>query len=416
MTNYKRRLGTAIATVAILANGLIPIASASTNIVISGNGAGSDNWADVSQSSNTSVNQSNTAYVTNNVSADAKTGDNNAKFNTGGDVTIKTGKASVNTTVSNTLNSNAAEVKCCQSGDTNVTISGNGADSNNTVLLNQTTNTSVNQSNYANVKNDVDANAKTGNNTANSNNGGNVTIKTGNASVDANVSTVANVNSARVSNPLGGSIPSASFVISGNGAGSDNFIVAKLAKATNVTQSNTAYVDNNVSADANTGDNNAKFNTGGDVTIDTGDADVNANVDNSINFNFADINCGCTWDVLAKIAGNGADEKDHHKDPNSITLNLNSQQAVGQVNYANLDNNLDDLNAKTGKNNAESNTGDPGDDPSVMTGNASADSGVSNSGNVNSVGNLPPFEWPHFPSDVEFSFNFWGLWAFLGMH
>ena len=413
MTNYKRRLGTAIATVAILANGLMPAAFASTEIVISGNGSGSDNFVNVSQSSNTSVTQNNTANVTNNVSANAKTGGNDANFNTGGDVTIDTGKASVNTTVSNTLNSNAAEVNCCNGGNTNVTVSGNGAESNNTVVLDQNTNTSVNQKNTANVHNYVDADAKTGYNDANSNTGGDVTIKTGNASVDASVSTVANVNSARVSSPQGGSNPSASFLITGNGAGSDNFIDANLTKSTNVTQNNYAYVKNDIDADAKTGGNDANWNTGGDVTIDTGDASVDANVDNSVNFNFADVNCGCTWDVLAKIAGNGADEKG--KDGNTIVLNLDSKQAVGQGNNAYLDNYLDDLDAKTGYNDANSNTGSVGDDPSVMTGNASVDSGVSNSGNVNSVGDLLPFDWPDFPSNVEFSFNFAALWALFGL-
>ena len=103
---------------------------------------------------------------------------------------------------------------------------------------------------------------------------------------------------------------------------------------------------NDVDADAKTGENEAEFNTGGDVMIDTGDAKVIAEVDNSVNFNYADVDCGCTWDVTAKIAGNGAEADTHHKryhqdkGDNIIALNLNSGQAVGQGNDANLQTNL----------------------------------------------------------------------------
>src|SRR3972149_2636467 len=377
--NLRQKLVTSVATVAILANSLAPLAFAD-EYVISGNGAGSDNWITTNQTSTTSVSQTNVANVTNNVTADAKTGGNDANFNTGGDVTIDTGNATVNTTVSNVLNSNSAEVDCCASGNTSVNISGNGAKSDNGVQLTQNSTTVVGQSNVANVTNNVDADAKTGGNDAGSNTGGDVTIKTGDAKAMTSVSTLANVNSAVVSSNGGGN-PSAEFVISGNGAFSDNYITANLGKLTSVGQSNIANISNNVDADAKTGGNDANFNTGGDVVIDTGKAVVDVNVDNAVNFNHADVDCGCTWDVLAKIVGNGA-EGDHHwwwwnKPDNIITLNLGSTQVVGQGNVANLGNYVDG-DAKTGYNEAESNTGDPGSDPSILTGDAYATEGVSN--------------------------------------
>jgi len=419
MNNTKRKIAGAIATGALLLNAFTPLAFATTTIEISGNGAGSDNWVTLNQTSNTSVNQNNVANVTNNVDANAKTGGNDANFNTGGDVTIDTGKAESNVDISNTLNSNSAEVECCGPGSTNVTISGNGAKSNNGVQLDQTSNTTVNQNNVANVNNNVDADAKTGGNDAYSNTGGDVTIRTGNAKADVDVSTTANVNSAKVGSSLGGSNPSASFVISGNGARSDNYITAYLAKNTSVNQNNVANVNNNVDADAKTGGNDANFNTGGDVTIDTGDATVTVDVDNSVNFNFADVDCGCTWDVLAKISGNGAEEDSHHhrrhrdRGDNIITLDLESNQYVGQGNVAYLDNNVDG-DAKTGKNDVESNTGEVDGDPSVLTGDATSDTSVENSGNVNVDGDISPFDWPEMP-DFEFSFNFMAMMAFFGM-
>ena len=412
--NLKRRIVTGIATSAILLNVLTPIVFAETNVVISGNGAGSDNWANVTQSNTTTVTQNNTANVTNNVDADAKTGDNDANFNTGGTVVVDTGKATVKADIVNTLNSNAAQVDCCAAGSTDVKISGNGAYSDNGVKLDQTTTTAVRQNNVANVTNNVDADAETGENDANMNTGGDVMIVTGDAKVDTNISTTANVNSTKVGSALGASNPSASFVITGNGAGSGNYITAALAKVTSVSQNNVANVTNNVDADAETGENDANFNTGGDVIIGTGNATVEADIDNAVNFNYADVDCGCTWDVLAKIAGNGA-EPDFDRADNIIPLTLNSLQAVGQGNLSNLRNDLKDLDAKTGKNDVESNTGSvEGGDPAIVTGDALVDTGVNNSGNVNVVGDLMGIDWPEMPN-VEFSFNFAALWAFLHM-
>ena len=411
MTNLKKQIFSVITAGVMVANIATP-AFASTTIEISGNGAGSDNFSTVSQNTTTSVTQTNNANVTNTVNADAKTGGNDANFNTGGDVTIDTGDATVKADIKNSLNSNAAEVNCCAAGSTDVKISGNGANSDNVVALTQNNTTAVAQANATKVNNNVNADAKTGGNDAGLNTGGNVTIKTGAALVDANIATTANVNAAKVGAGLGASNPSASFVISGNGAGSDNFIGATLGKVTSVSQANQAGISNSVDADAKTGENDANFNTGGDVTIDTGDATVKADVDNSVNFNSADVDCGCTWDVLAKITGNGAE--DYCIDGiNTITLGLTSVQAIGQGNDANLNNDLDDLDAKTGYNDSNSNTGavDQLSDPTVNTGNALVDTNINNSGNVNTVGDLG---WPEMPA-VDFSFNFAALWAFFGM-
>lgn len=123
MTNYKKQVFSVLATGVMLLNVATP-ALASTTIEISGNGAGSDNWATVGQSNTTTVNQSNTANVNNTVNADAKTGGNDANFNTGGQVGISTGDATVKSNIQNSLNSNAASVDCCAAGATNVKISG----------------------------------------------------------------------------------------------------------------------------------------------------------------------------------------------------------------------------------------------------------------------------------------------------
>lgn len=210
----------------------------------------------------------------------------------------------------------------------------------------------------------------------------------------------------------GASNPSASFVISGNGAGSDNYITAALANVTSVGQQNAANINNLVDADATTGENDANFNTGGDVLIGTGHATVKTDIDNAVNFNHADVDCGCTWDVLAKISGNGAESHQGSEVDNIITLGLNNAQAVAQGNAAGLNNDVDD-NAKTGYNGALSNTGEVDSDPAIVTGDAYNNNSISNSGNVNVVGDMP-FDFPEMP-EVEFSFNIAALWAFFGM-
>lgn len=411
MTNFKKQIVSAAAAGAMLLNVAVP-AFASTEIVISGNGAGADSWATVNQTSTTTVNQENKANVTNNVDADADTGNNDASFNTGGGVVIGTGNATTDVNVDNNLNRNAASVDCCDAGDTSVNISGNGAYSDNGVTLTTTNTNQVKQKNDAKVDNNINTDAKTGNNDAYSNTGGDVVIVTGNAKANVSVSTTANVNSAMIGGN-GGSNPSASFVISGNGAGADNYITAVLSNLTKLDQDNKAHVKNDVDADADTGDNDASFNTGGDVVIDTGHATVEVDVDNAVNFNHADVDCGCVWDVLAKIAGNGADTHYGDKADNIISLTLGSVQDLKQKNDAHLDNDLEYLDADTGNNEVKKNTGEADSDPAVVTGNATSNVGVSNSGNVNTIGDFD-FDLPDLP-EVDFDFNMAVLWAWLSM-
>ena len=425
MTNFKKQTFSVLAAGAMLLNVASPVL-ASTTIEISGNGSGSDNKTVVESTNTTTVNQNNTANVTNNLKTNADTGDNNANYNTGGDVEIKTGNADVTASVSNNLNSNAAEVDCCAANNTDVEISNNGSKSDNYVGLVNTNSTTLNQKNVANVTNDVDVKADTGDNKAGANTGGAVSITTGKAIVDVDVKTVANRNVAKIGSGNSATpTPSASFKIIGNGSGSDNKIEAELTNDTKLNQSNTANIGNEVDVDADTGDNKANYNTGGDVVINSGypgGANVTVDVDNMVNFNAADVDCGCEFDVLAKISGNGAEADDNHhdwwkkwwdKDENYIGLTLDNVQAVNQGNLANLTNDVDVDDAETGDNEASYNTGEANTDPSITTGAAVSDTSVSNSGNTNTLGDLS-FEMPEMP-DFEFSFNFAAMMAFFGM-
>jgi hypothetical protein len=134
-----------------------------------------------------------------------------------------------------------------------------GAMSTNYCNVNNTSSVKVENINDALIKNDVKATSNTGGNSASYNTLGG-TVHTGNSSLNASVSSVANVNTTTIS---GG--PSASNNNGLNeitGPYSDNRININNVRALNVENSNTARVDNKVETESNTGDNNADYNTG----------------------------------------------------------------------------------------------------------------------------------------------------------
>jgi hypothetical protein len=274
MTKLQRRFVTALATGALLANTVLP-AFAGTTIEISGNGADSKNKAEVDIDQSTYVEQSNQADIDNHVYAKADSGDNDANRNTGGGVSVDTGDASTTVSVSNQANSNVADVDCCGTGDVDVLISGNGDSSRNRVNLDVNddpeTGTLVVQKNSADIDNDVKAKAETGDNDANRNTGGDVSIMTGMATTGVTVSNSANCNMAYVGGSGEGGM-SLSAKILGNGADTRNKIDLDFDRSVWVEQTNRADIDNDVEAKAESGDNDANRNTGGTVSISTGDA------------------------------------------------------------------------------------------------------------------------------------------------
>src|SRR3989344_5440300 len=352
MTKLQKKVATAIATGALLFNTALP-AFADVTLEISGNGADTYNKAEVDVNQNRTVVQSNEANISNNVTATADTGDNDANRNTGGSVSVDTGNATTKVDVSNAANSNEAELECCEA-DVDVLISGNGDNSTNKVEL--------------------------------------------------------DVNDPR------------------HHRGHDDEFLG-----TGIFQENEAKIDNDVTAKADTGDNDANRNTGGTVSIDTGDAETKVGVDNMINFNWADVDCGCVLDVLAKIAGNGDDSTSKIEADLKDELGVFQENSCGEEHRGGFDSFFrrfpwhrekpcleNDLTAKadSGDNDAERNTGDPGVDPSVETGNAYTEVLLDNSGNSNVYGNMPDLELPEWLGggfSVNISLDLSALLALLGL-
>lgn len=400
----RTKITTAIATGAVLLSSVAPLAFASTDVEISGNGAFSDSSANVNQSNNTTVTQNNDANIRNDVNVNANTGNNNANFNTGGDTTVSTGNANSTVNVDNAVNVNKATVNSCCSNDANVQISGNGAYSNNDVNLRSDNNVRLNQDNRANVRNDVDVKANTGHNDANFNTGGDVAVVTGDANTHVNLMTLANANSASIGggdNNHGGVL---SARILGNGAFSDNNIRLNFDNDSSIRQDNRAHINNDVNVDANTGHNDANFNTGGDVDVVTGDANTHVNIGNLANFNSADIdNCGCFSDVLAKISGNGAFSD------NNIRAHFDNDKRIHQDNDAHLNNDVD-VHADSGRNDAKFNTHG---DTFVRTGNVDSGVDLNNHTNVNLVGSDFHDMLHNLLGDVQFTMDPSFLWSWL---
>lgn len=424
MIKVMYKVGTAVASGAMLLSSLVPAVSAATTVTISGNGSFSSNSASLDQTTNTTVRQTNNANVTNDVRTDLNTGNNTSFGNTGsGGSSISTGDATANTSITNALNSNAAVVSpCggCADGATNVKISDNGSVSDNSVDLTKTKNTTVTQTNDANIDNTVDAHLNTGGNDVTNQTGGSSQIRTGSASDTTNIVNRANRNVAVVGGGAGtGAGNAMNFEISDNGAFASDTIDASLTNNTVLAQTNVADISNEVDARLKTGNNHMFGNTGNGVDhISTGNAVANTSILNDVNVNAASVNPCCNGgagDIGVKIAGNGFDSV------NPVTLDLDNNLVAAQGNnfscggssveqfLFNFGGNCADVNAhgNTGTNAVDFSTTGISGDPSVNTGSTAANTGIVNSGNVNLYGTstLPTGSLLPFPSSST-----WNLW------
>ena len=269
-----------------------------TNVLISGNGAYSDNDVKLNSSNDVNVFQNNKANVKNDVDVKANTGHNDANFNTGGDTTIMTGDANVDVSLMTLANANSATVGGSDSahGTLSARILGNGAYSDNDIKLKFDNDSLITQDNRAYIKNDVDVDADTGHNDANFNTGGDIDVITGDANVDVMIDNLANFNAANIDDC--GCFSDVLARISGNGAYSDNDIKLKFDNDKSIFQDNHARLKNDVDVKADTGRNDAEFNTDGDTTVSTGDINSNVDLNNHTNVNLVGQDLSDLLDLL----------------------------------------------------------------------------------------------------------------------
>jgi len=322
------------------ANCISGCGTASASASNTGNGADSTNNASVDQTSSDATFQNNDAAVGNTLILAADTGNNDTNANTGGNNTIATGDANVNGNALTFANNNISGSNvvfgvvniygdlvgdiifpeeafgCCGTTGASAANTGNGADSENTASVSTTQTDNTFQANQATIDNNLTLNAETGSNDTNANTGGNNLISSGDTSVNASVLNVANTNidggnwflvlvneagqwvGRILGGPEGSNMAASEGMLltvspdgqitatnAGNGAGSTNTSSSTATNTTQTTQNNTANVSNNMQLSANTGGNDANYNTGGDNTIITGDAKIIANIVNFVNNN-----------------------------------------------------------------------------------------------------------------------------------
>lgn len=195
MTNLLRKVSVGVATGALFASLFATAAFANVDVEIFGNGDNSINNATVDIITSTNITQNNTTNVSPDINSSAKTGNNEASNNTGGNVSIDTGNANSSVNVSVGGSSNAANITACGCNQTvNTTISGNGVDTLNDALVTKTHVLSASQGNLTTVSGPVRSRARTGRNRANSNTNGTVNVTTGNAVSTVDVSVTAPSN------------------------------------------------------------------------------------------------------------------------------------------------------------------------------------------------------------------------------
>lgn len=253
--------------------------------IIEGNGEGSSNQVNIKQEENKTVSQNNDAEIKNEVGSGASTGNNEASGNNG-ESNVETGDAVNETAVVNSGNINNAEVGCCSEGNS-AQVTGNGQGSNNQIISNTTSNTTVSQNNAAKITNNISVYANTGDNEA-SNNNGDTTIKTGDVAIKTGIYNYGNNSYAKVA----AGTPGFELKITGNGEGSINNIDNEFAADQLIYVNNILDLKNNVNHYANSGGNKAHKNLG-NVKIITGDVYLDIILSNKFNNSVVIADCGC---------------------------------------------------------------------------------------------------------------------------
>lgn len=147
-----------------------------------------------------------------------------------------------------------------------------------------------------------------------------------------------------------GTVKAEEITISGNGSTSTNEVANATTQTSTVQQSNNLSATNTVQTSADTGNNSASDNTGGDTSITTGDVQTDVSVTNEGNISTATVNNCCqTSDSQAVISGNGS------QSTNTINTTNTNTNTVTVNNTATIRNTITGY-ANTGNNTANDNT------------------------------------------------------------
>lgn len=279
-----------LAAIVILLQSSAPLVIAE-EFVISGNGAGSESEVSTSIQTSTSIEQTNSGTVTNNVDTNANTGGNEIK-DSSGESSITTGDISSAVQSQTTLNSSSVENKCCNENSLKLTIENNGTESSNEINIESDSTSQVTINQTATIDNITEGTANTGENKI-FNNVGNAQIETGSIKANSVIKT-GPVNFEKVSG--GQQSQNISARISNNGENSKNIITSLIDDLSQINVNNIANINNKSYWDLNTGNNEINGNVG-DAKIKTGGIFFDTLIKNeNINGGIVDWNCCKTND------------------------------------------------------------------------------------------------------------------------
>jgi hypothetical protein len=233
---------------------------------------------------------------------------------------------------------------------TDIEITDNGANSDNSVTIEDKNETKVDQSNKAQVSNVVGLTVNTGGNTASKNTGGDSKITSGDIEAGVAIHTHVNANEATVDSCCDED-SDANIDINGNGAKSESNVTTKKESKTKLGQTNKAQVGNVVGAYLETGDNETSKNTNGDSKIVSGDIEAGIEILTEGNANSAKVSGCCdadSSDIEIKENGYKADTK--------VKVTAKTKQEAEQDNDGDAENVVGG-NVDTGDNVANKQTG-----------------------------------------------------------
>lgn len=144
-----KKFGTVVATAAMFASVMAPAAFAETTVIVSGNGAKSDNTVKVENENKIEVWQGNVTVAKTYIEQDGNSGGNNCSGNTGGGCTIDTGKVTnkAEVVVQGGDNKVILPDPCGCDEDTTVKVKNNGYKSDTYVKVENENKTKVGQFN-----------------------------------------------------------------------------------------------------------------------------------------------------------------------------------------------------------------------------------------------------------------------------
>lgn len=260
-------------------------AFAEIQIEITDNGSGTENSVTVANDRETTVSQSNTADVIQSVNQETDTGSNSATGSSG-NTQITTGDAASQTEVNSGLNSATVASDCCGDNEINITVSGNGENSINTIHTQLATTTTINIHQEADIENSLGISANSGRNQVNDN-GGSVQIATGDINSRGKLANPANITSLTV----GQGAWDITIIARDNGKDSTNVIFLDYMSDLLLWRNEYADIGSRIYADLNTGGNLVLGNLN-DTLLDTGNIDFSFSTFNGpINTGSTDIIC-----------------------------------------------------------------------------------------------------------------------------